>query len=85
MLKFSLSGRAHLIFISHNQAQIEEAEVQDAIYFSFEYNGMTTCGTLTINPPICPWWPYCPGWPDCPYHYDHNSNSTNDTSNATTP
>ena len=81
----SMSGRAHLIFISHNQAQIEEAEVQDAIYFSFEYNGMTTCGTLTINPPTCPWWPYCPGWPDCPYHYDHNSNSTNDTSNATTP
>ena len=81
----SASGRARLYYTSPSTAEIIEADIQDAIYISFEYNGLSTCGTVTINPPTCPWWPYCPGWPDCPYHYDPSPNSTNDTSNASTP
>lgn len=81
----SFSGRAHLIFIDHSTARIEEAEVQDAIYFSYEYNGLSTCGTLTIYPPTCPYWPDCQGWPYCPYHHEDTPNPTNGTSNASTP
>ena len=80
----SASGRAHLIFVDHSTARIEEAELQDTIYFSFEYNGLSTWGSLSIYDHYCPWWPNCPYWPDCPHHPDNNStNGTNNVSNPT--
>ena len=79
----SASGRAVLYYTSPSTVQIEEAAIQDTIYFSFEYNGLSTWGSLSIYDHLRPWWPDCPYWPDCPHHHDNNS--TNETSNATAP
>ena len=65
----SFSGQAIVRYLNHSEAVLEESLVQDEVYFSFEYNGRETCGTLSISPDYCWWW-----W--------HDPDSTNGTSNA---
>ena len=75
----SASGRAHLIFIDHSTARIEEAELQDTIYFSYECNGKSVEGSLNIGQE---WWWYW--WSDPTNDWSNVTNGT-DRSDMPTP